>query len=74
MSETLASYSDRIRVVQSDLRKARGSLTPSSEGSVIAPMALSLTGSVSNYKPFIEKLKPPVFSGKLEDWPEFCCA
>ena len=23
------------------------------------------------YKPFLERLKPPTFSGKVEDWPEF---
>ena len=23
------------------------------------------------YKPFIERLKPPTFLGKVEEWPEF---
>ena len=71
LSEKMANYSDRIRAVQSDLRRARGSLTPSPTGSIITPAAPSVTGSLSSYKPFIEKLKPPVFSGKVEDWPEF---
>ena len=71
LSGRLASYSDRIRAVQTDLRRARGSVTPSG-GSVSGSGVQTLGGSVTQgYKPFIEKLKPPVFSGKVEEWPEF---
>ena len=72
MSGRLASYSDRIRAVQTDLRRARGSVNLSG-GSVSGSDVQALGGSVTQgYKPFIEKLKPPVFSGKVEEWPEFC--
>ena len=30
-----------------------------------------LNSTRSTYKPYIERLKPPKFSGKIEDWPDF---
>ena len=62
-------YLDRIRALQLALRRARSTVTP--DDSVLStPVVGHVT---SGYKPFIKKLEPPTFSGKIEDWPEFRC-
>ena len=62
------TYLDRIRALQLSLRKARSTGTP--EGTVVASFP-STGHHSSTYKPFLKKLDPPTFSGKVEDWPEF---
>ena len=70
MEDNIRSYQGRVRQILADLRRARSS-TPST-GSVARststpPHEISATG----YKPYIERIKPPVFSGRVEDWPQF---
>ena len=70
MEDNIRSYQGRVRQILADLRRARSS-TPST-GSVARststpPHEISATG----YKPYIERIKPPVFLGRVEDWPQF---
>jgi len=68
LTASTKTYLDRIRSLQLSLRKARSTGTP--EGSVVASFP-STGHHSSTYKPFLKKLDPPTFSGKVEDWPEF---
>ena len=74
LEDNVRSYHDRLRQVRADLRRAR-SATPSSEVVHRSSPTVSASGisgtSNTGYKPFLEKLKAPTFSGKIEDWPEF---
>ena len=62
MDDNIRACHDRLCQVLADLGPAR-SVTPSTE--TRASPALS-----TGYKPYIEKLKAPTFSGKVEDWPK----
>ena len=59
----------------SDIRRASGSAATSVITEAVQPSGVgSSTQSQQSrlgYKPFLERLKPPVFSGKIEDWSEF---
>ena len=77
MAERLTEFTSRLRTVQGTLRRTRTTVVL---GSSIGSNASLTTGSRETiptadshrgYKPYIEKLKPPVFSGRVEDWPEF---
>ena len=68
MEGNISSYKTRLRQLLADLRKARTNSTPSTEGSIITVPVTEHSGS---YKPYMERLKPPTFSGKVEDFPEF---
>ena len=63
------NYLDRLRVVHAELRRNRASASRSPMVSLASPSA-SVIGDKS-YKPFMKRLEPPTFSGKIEDWPEF---
>ena len=77
MAERLTDFTQGLRFVQTSTRRARTNVVlNSSSGSQTPPTTGSReTTPVSDlsrgYKPYIEKLKPPVFSGHVEDWPEF---
>ena len=58
--------------VNSDLRRSRSTSSGSDTSLHSTPTLVSATSS-SGYKPYIERLKAPVFSGRVEDWPEFRC-
>ena len=66
--EKSTGFLNRLRVARTELRKLRGSASASvsSASGTVAPRDPPQT-----YKPYVEKLKPPTFSGKIEDWPEF---
>ena len=67
LTASTKTYLDRIRVLQQTLRRARSNGTPDS-----SVRSLHTAASVGpNYKPFLKKLDPPTFSGKVEEWPEF---
>ena len=60
----------KVRDILARLRRLRsgGSSTSSQQRS----SSVTSGGSTSqSYKPYLERLKPPIFSGKVEDWPEF---
>ena len=67
--DNTAAFSSRLRTLQAALRRSR------SGGATILGDRASPVGSVgithSGYKPYIKKLEPPTFTGKVEDWPEF---
>ena len=71
------NFLDRIRALQGDIRRARSSTPSSLSSGSTPPLARdspqpSFTPSADRtYRPFMKKLEPPVFSGKIEDWPEF---
>ena len=78
MEENVRGFHSRLRQSMSSLRQAKsnGSRSGSSTPPSISPSMLSASSSSARsgtqaYKPFLERLKPPVFSGKIEDWPEF---
>ena len=78
-SQKIPTFKFRIRNMLSILRRASScgnSVTPnvSPAGSVNGNTGSEDSAnsqSVNGFKPYIEKLKLPVFSGKVEDWPEF---
>ena len=71
-SQMLAQFSDRLRSIRTEIRRAKGAVTPSSSESVNGSATTTPAVTVSQgYKPFIERLKPPTFLGKVEEWPEF---
>ena len=54
------------------MRRARGSASSSGSGiPAVIPPSVPMPDGYRGYKPFLERLKPPTFSGKVEDWPEF---
>ena len=71
--EKIPAFRTSLRDILAGLRRA-ASQTPSREGSVcglpVHDASISTSG-VNGYKPYIEKLKLPTFSGKIEEWPEF---
>ena len=73
MVDNLRNFLDRTRTLLSDLRRAKSSTTSNSaNGTTTAPSLTSSTpGPDKTYKPFIKRLEPPTFSGRIEDWPEF---
>ena len=72
VSRLLTQFSDRLRSIRTEIRQARGTVTPSSNGSVDgSATTVPSQSATQGYKPFIERLKPPTFSGKVEEWPEF---
>ena len=78
MEENIATYQGCLRQIQMDIRRARASGTPSTHGSNDTPVHTSngssctpVPTSNAGFKPYMERLKPPTFSGKVEDWPEF---
>ena len=57
-----------VRDILAKLRRLRSGSASSQRSS----SSVNLGGSSNQgYKPFLERLKPPVFTGKVEDWPEF---
>ena len=74
MDDNIRQYQSRLRQVMADLRRARSLVTPSTTprtDTLSTPPPPTVPTSGTGYKPFIERLKPPSFSGKIEDWPEF---
>ena len=70
MSQNMVDYTRRLRAVQSDIRKLNSSR--SSTPSTVASVETVSTGdSGRGYKAYMERLKTPSFSGKVEEWPEF---
>ena len=62
-------YLDGIRAIQASLRMVRSLATPDVHtNSSSVPVSAPTTQS---YRPFLKKLEPPTFSGRVEDWPEF---
>ena len=59
-------YLERIRALQGQVRRARSTGAPEP----LERMS-SVTSVSSGYKPYMKRLEPPTFSGKVEDWPEF---
>ena len=71
-SQMLAQFSDWLRSIRTEIRRAKEAVTPSSSESVNGSATTTPAVTVSQgYKPFIERLKPPTFLGKVEEWPEF---
>ena len=70
MEDNIRSYQGRLRQILAELRRARSS-TPSVDSVVRSSPTQSHEMSATGYKPYIERIKPPVFSGHVEDWPEF---
>ena len=66
--DNIRAYHDRLCQVLADLRPAR-SVTPSTDTRASPALSTETTTS-SGYKPYIEKLKVPTFSGKVEDSPK----
>ena len=67
MEDNIRVYLSRLRQLKSDIRHA-SSATPSSDTRSTPD---STRHAATGLRPFIERLKPPTFSGKIEDWPEF---
>ena len=75
LDDNVHVYLGRLRQVRAEMRRARSTGTPtpdnrSSPGLVNDGSTATVTPA-AGYKPFLERLKPPTFSGKIEDWPEF---
>jgi len=69
MDQTTALHLKRIRSVLAALRRTRSATPPDTSG---RSSLSSETGSnMPGFRPFLEKLKVPTFSGRVEDWPEF---
>ena len=70
MSQNMVDYTRSLRAVQSDIRKLNSSRssTPSTAASV---ETVSPWDSGRGHKAYMERLKTPSFSGKVEEWPEF---
>ena len=73
LKDSRSNFSDRLRVVQTTLRRASGSASAIVTERSVSNVSSGSTESTTGYKPFIERIKPPTFSGKVEDWPEFRC-
>ena len=73
LEDNVKDYHGRIRQAMADLRRVRSSTPISGTGHHTPPTISSVTGGSTSagYKPYMERLKPPVFSGRVEDWPEF---
>ena len=75
MEDNIRVYNEKLRKILSDIRRASGSAATSVITEAVQPSGVgSSTQSQQSrlgYKPFLERLKPPVFSGKIEDWSEF---
>ena len=73
ITNSMADFENRLRDVQAMIRKKRGSATPSStRGTSLSGQAASVRSdnNLRGYMP-LERIKPPTFSGKVEEWPEF---
>jgi len=72
MEENIFQYKARLRQILADLRRARSG-TPGSNArsSPNLNTGSTVTTTTTGYKPFMERLKPPTFTGRVEDWPEF---
>ena len=68
MEDNIRVYLGRLRQLKSDIRRA-SSATPSSDAR--STPADPVRSAATGLRPFIERPKPPTFSGKIEDWPEF---
>ena len=76
MEDNVEGFQNRLRQSKSSLRQSvsgsnSGASTPPSLVNSASVLGSSARGGTQGYKPFLERLKPPVFSGKIEDWPEF---
>ena len=70
----IIAFQGRIRQILADIRRVRSTGTPTIvDTASSASVRVGNTGELTNrtYKPYMERLKPPSFSGKVEDWPEF---
>ena len=70
MENNIRTYKSRLRKILADLRRVRSSITPNPTEVDVRSLS-TVTHSARSYKPYIERLKPPTFSGKVQDWPEF---
>ena len=76
MAANLTDFTRRLRATQASIRRARTIVlcTNSSSTDTSGSVSRESTPSSENsrgYKSYLEKLKPPTFSGRVEDWPEF---
>ena len=75
LDDNIQDYQGRLRTVLANLRRARSVGMGSGASSLTADIAgggsVQPAKQAQGYKPFLERLKPPTFSGKVEDWPEF---
>ena len=55
--------------MQTQIRRARSVGTP--DGSIRSTPPAIQSNPYSGHKPYMKKLDPPTFSGKVEEWPEF---
>ena len=70
MTTKMNGFMDRLRAVRTEIRKARVADTPlESLGGDSA--AVTSGDSSRGYRPFVERLKPPTFFGKVKEWPDF---
>ena len=69
MSRLIEVKLDEVRKLMAKIRRllSGNSVSNSQRSDVSASSTVNNTG----YKPYLERLKPPVFTGKVEDWPEF---
>ena len=68
LDDTTETQLARVRVILAKIRRARSTSSLSNQSSVSSS---STAANNQNFRPYMEKLKPPVFSGQVEDWPEF---
>ena len=68
MEDNIRVYLGRLRQLKSDIRRA-SSATPSSDAR--STPADPVRSAATGLRPIFERRKPPTFSGKIEDWPEF---
>ena len=66
LEDNVRAYHDRLRHVLVDMRRSR-SLTSGSDTGLRSTPTLVSTTSSSSYKPYMERLKAPLFSGRVED-------
>ena len=71
MASATESYLRRIRTIMATMRAARRTTPSSNSARSSAPSEGSLENQSTFARPFLEKLKVPTFSGRVEDWPEF---
>ena len=69
MDQTTTAQLRRIRTILAALRRARSTTPP--DTSVRSSTSSTSASHTPGFRPFLEKLKVPTFSGRVEDWPEF---
>ena len=71
MMRNTRNFQSRIRAIQAAIRHSRSSTAPSSLRDNNSPITADFPPIDRSYKPFMKRLEPPTFSGRIEDWPEF---